>query len=72
MLALAQPAEAKIVYTKADVVIDLNSYLLDLDHDGVNDFDLAFSFVCSGCTSNFGVSPLGANAACGVVFEITP
>ena len=45
MLALAQPAQAKIVYTKAHEVIGLyglHSYQLDLNHDGVADFVLDF------------------------------
>jgi hypothetical protein len=37
MLALAQPAEAKIVYTPADENIGPITYL-DLNHDGINDF----------------------------------
>jgi len=41
-LALAQPAEAKIVYTKAHKVIHkLNDFVnLDLNHDGIVDFSL--------------------------------
>src|ERR1700733_5529298 len=37
MLALARPAEAKIVYTHADTPIPVNGGLieLDLNHDGV-------------------------------------
>jgi hypothetical protein len=39
MLALARPAEAKIVYTPADRWLPLNqTFYLDLNHDGVNDF----------------------------------
>jgi hypothetical protein len=40
MLALAQPAEAKIVYTPADIPITLNggAVPIDLNHDGINDF----------------------------------
>lgn len=39
MLALAQPAHAKIVYTPAHQKLPLNQYLfLDLNHDGANDF----------------------------------
>jgi len=37
VLALAQPAEGKIVYTPADIVIGGHT-ALDLNHDGVNDF----------------------------------
>jgi len=40
MLALAQPAEAKIVYTPADIPITLNGGVvpIDLNHDGITDF----------------------------------
>jgi hypothetical protein len=39
MLALAQPAEAKIVYTPANVILHRNSvFNLDLNHDGITDF----------------------------------
>jgi hypothetical protein len=41
MLALVQPAEAKIVYTPAHVTIALHhSYKLDLNHDGIADFTI--------------------------------
>ena len=41
MLALAQPAESEIIYTKAHKVIGSRStFHLDLNHDGINDFDL--------------------------------
>lgn len=41
VLALTQSSEAKIVYTPAHHVIAINhSYLLDLNHDGIPDFDL--------------------------------
>lgn len=44
ILALAQPSEAKIVYTKTHQVIGTNGvYLLDLNHDGVVDFLLVES-----------------------------
>jgi hypothetical protein len=39
LLALAQPSEAKIVYTATHHVIEQNSrYILDLNHDGKTDF----------------------------------
>ncbi len=39
LLALAQPSEARIVYTKAHQVIGINGvYPLDLNHDGIVDF----------------------------------
>jgi hypothetical protein len=42
-LALAQPAEARIVYTPAHISIPLNGGLvqIDLNKDGVNDFALS-------------------------------
>jgi len=39
-LALAQPIEAKIVYTPANVKIGYIPYNLDLNHDGVVDFQI--------------------------------
>jgi hypothetical protein len=48
-LALAQPAEAKIVYTPAHAKFGRNTeVLLDLNHDGITDFHLINNF------SNFG------------------
>src|SRR5215471_18178165 len=38
MLALTQPAEAKIVYTATHKVLVRGSILLDLNHDGIRDF----------------------------------
>jgi len=44
LLAVALPAEAKIVYTVVDVTIESNTccgYVdLDLNHDGINDFEI--------------------------------
>jgi len=41
MLALAQPASAKIVYTPAHIKLSPHHVLsLDLNHDGINDFAL--------------------------------
>jgi hypothetical protein len=45
MLTLAQPAEGKIIYTKAHKHIAPSSMLhLDLNHDGIADFDLKDTF----------------------------
>lgn len=46
MLALAHPAEAKIVYTSADIHIVQNGgpVELDLNHDGVNDFQFSNTY----------------------------
>jgi hypothetical protein len=40
MLALTQPAQGKIVYTQAHIPININGGIahLDLNHDGINDF----------------------------------
>jgi hypothetical protein len=44
VLALTQPAEAKIVYTPANVHIGVGKhYHLDLNHDGATDFTIAQS-----------------------------
>jgi hypothetical protein len=46
MLGLAQPAEAKIVYTRTHHVIGSNgSYYLDLSHNGITDFSLLNRFL---------------------------
>jgi hypothetical protein len=45
VLALTQPAKAKIVYTSAYTKLPINAYLpVDLNHDGVTDFSLFLSF----------------------------
>ena len=63
VMALSQPAEAKIVYTAAHHVIERNSpYHLDLNHDGKTDFTLAFGYsrVTSGTIrSVFALAPSG-------------
>jgi len=49
LLALAQPAEGKIVYTPAHRVIPPhNTYNIDLNHDGITDFTIGNSV--SACT----------------------
>lgn len=49
--ALAQPVEAKVVYTPANVVIQ-SSYNLDVNNDGVTDFTIQnigkFTNRCNG------------------------
>jgi hypothetical protein len=53
ILALAQPAEAKIVHTPAHVTIGLNgSYKLDLNHDGTTDFVIQQVDLCNSTTCN--------------------
>lgn len=41
LLAAAPPAEAEVVYTKARVTIS-SQYHLDLNHDGIGDFNIRF------------------------------
>lgn len=47
-LALANPAEAKVIYTPAHVLIGttegVQNYRLDLNHDGIGDATLGASF----------------------------
>jgi len=53
MLALAQPADGEIVYTRAHKSIAPNTTLhLDLNHDGTKDFDLRDTFSQSNYTSS--------------------
>jgi len=66
MLALAQPAEATIVYTRThDVLHSGDFYYLDLNHDGVTDFVFAdFNNYCSDlCQAALNVEgePLNSN-----------
>jgi hypothetical protein len=65
MLVLAQPAEARIVYTKTHVVLtglSNMSYLLDLNHDGINDFSLSdrYFFFQSGNAATLRCIPEGS------------
>jgi len=67
-MALTQPAEAKIIYTKVHQVIGpKSSYKLDLNHDGVTDFTLTRRSNCrtSSCYYLFGQTPTRGNAAMG-------
>jgi len=54
-LALAQPAEGKIIYTKAHKNFGPNQTLhLDLNHDKIADFDLKDTFTTSTAGGAFG------------------
>jgi hypothetical protein len=69
MLALAQPAEAKIVYTPTSLTIGPNgTYQLDLNHDGTTDFKIANYYFCNSdiCTGNLNAYPALANGVEGV------
>ena len=53
LLALAQPSEAKVVYTKTHQVIGANGiYPLDLNHDGIIDFLIQEQGYSGGSGSN--------------------
>jgi hypothetical protein len=65
VLALTPPAEARIVYTKTHVVIGTNHiYDLDLNHDGIADFELKnHSFFTDTIVATFFALPARANNA---------
>ena len=65
VLALAQSAEAKIVYTKTHVVIGTNHiYELDLNHDGIADFKIDnHSFFTDTIVATLSAVPAQANNA---------
>ncbi len=55
MMGLAHPADAKIVYTPAHVIIGhggFSGYAIDLNHDGIADF--ALGTIHNSCTSECG------------------
>jgi hypothetical protein len=61
MLAMAQPAAAKIIYTRAHINIGFDQAIpLDLNHDGIADFELGEGY---GDSSNGGISALGVYPA---------
>jgi len=63
VLALAQSGEAKIVYTKAHVVLHSRSnshYLLDLNHDGIKDFNLRHAYTASTTNDPYNNSSMEA------------
>ena len=52
LLALAQPSEGKIVYTRAHhVIINGQSFRLDLNHDGVTDLTVENKYYTGSCQS---------------------
>jgi len=76
LLALAQPAEAKIVYTPAHVTFGggshgrfAGSYYLDLNHDGTRDFVFAWQGVSSyrSIQDVLLIQPTGSNGIAGKV-----
>jgi len=71
MLALTQPAEAKIVYTKAHHRIGATqSYDLDLNKDGLVDFAIGERSSSQGggdSWNELAISPVGGNAVEGAI-----
>ena len=64
VLALTQPAEAKIVYTPAHHVINANqTYRLDLNHDGIADFVLKDFFATNSGDSGGSLNVLPKRSA---------
>src|SRR5579872_3777764 len=60
LLALAQPVEAKIIYTKTHQRIPINTvYPLDLNHDGINDLLVSNKFSHTDTGAPYGVLALG-------------
>jgi len=55
MLALSHPADAKVIYTKTNKYIGpKTTFHLDLNHDGVADFDLKDALTTSSLGGTFG------------------
>lgn len=74
VLALAQPAEAKIVYTQAHEVLGLYgapTYSLDLNKDGIADFNLRWRQSSSGPAESVTVSGAGKNGIFGRVSSVS-
>jgi hypothetical protein len=70
LLALTQPAEAKIIYTPAHRVIGPHdSYNIDLNHDGTTDFTIVNSVsVCTDfCFFELRQRPAAGNSALGYI-----
>lgn len=73
LMALSQPANAEIVYTRTDIAIagrsDLSYYAIDLNHDGIADFVLSAAWHRtargSGGFSRISVLPAQGNGVIG-------
>ena len=61
MLAAANPANAKIVYKPSNIPIDVNGALvnLDLNHDGIKDFQFAAGYSGPGFRRGGVIAPEG-------------
>jgi hypothetical protein len=70
VLGLSQPAEAKIVYTPANVVIPKDTNIvryIDLNHDGIWDFELHHAFDQSSRFTLSSLNVFGPNGGSNVV-----
>jgi hypothetical protein len=71
MLALAQPAEAKVIYTKTHMVIPgAQQYYLDLNHDKITDFTIVnfWTTQCpDSCAQWLSLKPSAGNSEIGSV-----
>jgi hypothetical protein len=76
VLALTEPAVAKIVYTPAHVRIGAFNagYNLDLNHDGQNDFTLLNRTSCNSsfCNTYLSIKAMADNAVKGVLVNSSP
>jgi len=61
LVAVAQPAEAKIVYTPSNIPINVNGGVveLDLNHDGINDFQFYAGYEGPGIRHQGSLPPEG-------------
>jgi hypothetical protein len=67
-LALAQPSEARIVYTPAHrVILGKHEISLDLNHDGIADFTISNHSFCTSdvCGRSLFARPIGKNKVVG-------
>lgn len=69
ILALAQPAEAKIVYTHAWQRLPVNGeFFLDLNHDGINDFKFRIAVFDHTC----GLAPQDCSSQASASWVVYP
>ena len=71
-IGLAQPAQAKIVYTAAHVKIGsggVGNYDLDLNHDGVTDFSLGTAASCDIVRCFYSFNVYGRGLGNGIAFK---
>lgn len=64
LVSVAQPAQAEVVYTPAHITIDdiQRRYFLDLNNDGIRDFDFLYSYGQVGSSYFVSVGVHGASS----------